>query len=184
MKKAEKQTLQHGSIYAAVRAFQQECPTIKKGSEGYGYKYANFTDIVKSITPLLDKHGLGFTQSINGSTVVTTVFWIHEEGDVHTIDSVTDIPQGIQLKGMNTFQVLGAGVSYLKRYALTSILGITTDDDTDAQGEQVTVQKKLKLSDSRFQKAVEAIEKDEYTVQELKDKYDLTEVQIKKLDEL
>ena len=38
---------------------------------------------------------------------------------------------------MNEFQVLGSGITYLRRYALSSILGIVTDKDTDAAGEQV-----------------------------------------------
>ena len=52
------------------------------------------------------------------------------------IESTTPIPQDVQLKGMNDFQVLGSAITYIRRYALSSILGIVTDKDTDASGEQ------------------------------------------------
>lgn len=38
---------------------------------------------------------------------------------------------------MNEFQVLGSAITYIRRYALSSILGIVTDKDTDASGDQV-----------------------------------------------
>ena len=38
---------------------------------------------------------------------------------------------------MNDFQVLGSAITYIRRYALSSMLGIVTDKDTDASGEQV-----------------------------------------------
>ena len=37
---------------------------------------------------------------------------------------------------MNDYQVLGSAITYLRRYALSAMLGIVTDKDTDASGEQ------------------------------------------------
>ena len=53
------------------------------------------------------------------------------------ITSRTAIPQGVKLGKMNDFQVLGSAITYLRRYALSAILGLVTDKDTDAGGEQV-----------------------------------------------
>ena len=180
MKKAN-----HASLYEAIGAFQRECPTIGKKSEGYGYKYADFTEIVQSIKPLLEKHGLGFIQYINGRAVETEVFWISPDGkQTNSITSHTNIPEDVQLKGQNTFQVLGSGISYVKRYALTSILGITTADDNDAEGVEEKKKSKPKLTDKRFQNAVKSIQNQETTVETVKDRFELTEDQIKTLDEL
>ena len=33
---------------------------------------------------------------------------------------------------MNEFQVLGSAITYIRRYALSSMLGLVTDKDTDA----------------------------------------------------
>jgi len=46
------------------------------------------------------------------------------------------IPQGVQLKGMNDFQVLGSAITYARRYSLSMMLGIVTDEDNDASGIQ------------------------------------------------
>jgi hypothetical protein len=50
--------------------------------------------------------------------------------------SSIEIPQGVSLKGMNQFQVDGSAITYYRRYALSSLLGIVTDDDNDAAGKQ------------------------------------------------
>lgn len=49
---------------------------------------------------------------------------------------------------MNDFQVLGSAITYLRRYAISAILGLVTDKDTDASGEQVE-KKKAKPVDAK-----------------------------------
>jgi hypothetical protein len=122
------------NIYKAIADFQQEVPVIHKGTTGYGYSYADLPAIYEVINPLLKKHGLGFTQPINGGNVKTIVFHV-DSGE--TIESETSIPQGVSLAKMNEFQVLGSAITYIRRYALSSILGLVTDKDTDAGGEQM-----------------------------------------------
>jgi hypothetical protein len=125
--------MENSNIYTALSAFQSECPAIHKDATGYGYNYADFGTMVETIKPILQKHGLGFYQPLDGTRLKTVVFHI-ESGD--TIESTVEIPQGIELKGMNQFQVLGSGITYLRRYSLASILGLVTDMDSDAAGEQ------------------------------------------------
>ena len=133
------------NIYKSLASFQQEVPVILKGTSGYGYQYADLPAIFEVINPLMKKHGMGFTQivTVDGSSgidcIQTIVFHV-ETGE--KIESYTRIPQGVQLKGMNDFQVLGSAITYIKRYALSSILGLVTDKDTDAGGEQVEPKKK------------------------------------------
>lgn len=122
------------NLFKALADFQQEVPVIHKGTQGYGYSYADLPAIFEIINPLLKKHGLGFYQAVNGGFLKTVVFYI-ESGEL--IESNTEIPSGVQLKGMNDFQVLGSAITYLRRYALSSLLGLVTDKDTDASGEQV-----------------------------------------------
>ena len=121
------------NIYKALADFQQEVPVILKDTPGYGYNYADLPAIFGSINPLMKKYGLGFYQAVNGTQIKTVVF--HTESE-EAIESNTDIPQGVQLKAMNDFQVLGSAITYIKRYALSSLLGLVTDKDTDASGEQ------------------------------------------------
>jgi len=141
------------NIYSALSSFQNECPIIHKGTKGYGYSYADLPSIFKVINPLLSKNGLVFTQKINRNTIDTVVAHI-ETGQ--TIESSTEIPSDVSLKGMNDFQVLGSAVTYIRRYALSSILGIVTDVDNDASGQQLP-KKKPSLNESRFSKAIEKV---------------------------
>ena len=121
------------SIYKALAAFQQEVPTIHKDTKGYGYSYADLPTIFDGINPLLSKHKLGFTQTVNGTQLCTTIFHV-ESGE--ELVGCADIPQGVTLKGMNDFQVLGSAITYMRRYQLSAMLGLVTDKDTDANGEQ------------------------------------------------
>lgn len=122
------------NIYKSLASFQQEVPVILKDTSGYGYNYADLPAIFEIINPLMKKHGMGFYQAVNGTDIKTVIFHI-ESGE--TIESNTTIPQGVQLAKMNDFQVLGSAITYIKRYALSSLLGLVTDKDTDASGDQV-----------------------------------------------
>jgi hypothetical protein len=121
------------NLFKALASFQQEVPIIHKGTEGYGYSYADLPAILPIINPLLAKHGLGFTQLGTGTGIKTIIF--HSESG-ETLESLFDIPQGVSLAKMNDFQVLGSAITYMRRYALSSALGLVTDKDTDAGGEQ------------------------------------------------
>jgi hypothetical protein len=131
------------NLFKALANFQQECPIILKDTQAFGYKYADLPAIFPVINPILKKNGLGFTQLINGMSIKTIIFHI-ESGE--QLESSTDIPQGVQLKGMNDFQVLGSAITYIRRYALSSALGLVTDKDTDASGEQLKKDDKKEVS--------------------------------------
>jgi len=126
------------NLYKSLASFQQEVPVIHKATEGFGYSYADLPSIFGVINPLLQKNGLGFYQAVetttNGTAIRTVVFHI-ESGEA--IQSDTSIPSNVQLAKMNQFQVLGSAITYIRRYALSSMLGLVTDKDTDASGEQV-----------------------------------------------
>lgn len=173
------------NIFKSIADFQQAVPVIFKDSQAYGYKYADLPAILEVINPLMKEHGLGFTQIINGITLKTIVFHV-ESGE--TIESSIDIPQGVDLKGMNPFQVLGSAITYLRRYALSSMLGLVTDKDTDAQGEQVKptaqpVKKTLDTDSQNFTMALNAVANGSFTVAKIKEKYNLTPAAEKSLTE-
>jgi hypothetical protein len=137
------------NYYKALAGFQQECPVLLKDTDGYGYKYVDLTKIIHSINPLMEKHGLGFTQKLGTnkdtgqSCLTTTIFHVSSgESDSATVD----IPL-VEMKGQNLYQAFGSGTTYFRRYALSAQLGIISDKDVDAYGEQVTptANKKLDL---------------------------------------
>lgn len=138
------------ALYKALADFQQEVPVIMKYTTGHNYKYADLPAIFEVVNPLLKKHGLGFTQLINGTTIRTILFHV-ESGEV--IESDTDMPieslvyeptadgKKFVLRGfeaMNKAQAIGSLVTYFRRYALSSMLGLVTDKDTDASGKIIS----------------------------------------------
>jgi len=169
-------------LFKALAAFQQEVKPIFKGTKGYGYSYADLPTIFDKINPLLQKHGLGFTQLINTheeDNYLNTIIFHVESGE--TLESNTLIPQ-VSLKGMNDYQSFGSGVSYFRRYCISSALGLVTDKDTDAAGEQVKVVKKEKLNTKRFADALIAVQEGKITKDKLIEKFALTNVQSKALE--
>jgi len=169
------------NLFKALANFQQEVPVIHKATQGYGYSYADLPKIFEVINPILKKHGLGFTQQLTnqeGQNCLKTVIF-HESGEF--MESVCMIPY-VQLKGMNDYQGFGSGVTYYRRYALSAALGLVTDKDTDASGEQV---KKLPaIDEKRFQAAIKSILEGTYSIERLKESFSLTEGQIDMLNAL
>ena len=146
------------NIIKAIADFQQECPVILKDTSGYGYKYADLTQIDSVIKPLLAKHQLMIVQPLNGNTITTTIYHI---GSGEFITSVCNVPfesikyepvtteitkGGVTEKktkyiiagfeGMNTAQAYGSLITYFRRYTISSLLGLITDKDTDGTGEK------------------------------------------------
>ena len=121
----------------ALSAFQMECPIIHKDTQGHKYTYADLPKIYSVINPILHKHGLVIAQPLVNSCIETILYHIPSE---EFLRATTEIPQ-IALANMNDYQAFGSGVTYYRRYALSSMLGLVTDKDTDAAGTQVAVSK-------------------------------------------
>ena len=133
------------TLFKALADFQNEVPTIHEETKGFNYTYSNLNSIFKVIKPLLKKHDLGFYQILDDRNLVTTIFHI-KSGE--QIQGSAEIPQ-VSLKGMNDYQTLGSGVTYLRRYSLSTMLGLITDKDVDACGVQEAKQKE-KITDGNL----------------------------------
>jgi len=172
------------NLFKKLASFQQEVPVIHKGTQGYGYSYANLSTIFEVINPLLQKHGLGFTQLVGENNIKTIIFDVNSG---ETIETITNIPDNVDLKGMNKFQVLGSAITYIRRYALSSALGLITDKDTDASGEQtkptVTVTVKPTLGTPQFEAMINSINAGNVkAVKEALVKYTVSEQQMKAIN--
>lgn len=113
-------------IYGQLLQFQNKLRKVNKDAKGYNYSYASFDNVVETIAPELKTQGLGYTHTFDGQDIVCTLF--NTEGE--TITSKLTLSTEI-LKGMNASQSMGAAITYARRYTLTAILGLVTDDDTD-----------------------------------------------------
>jgi len=122
-------------IFKALKQFQSECPGIKKDSTNpfFKSKYADLAGIWETIQPILAKCDLVVIQPIRGREIITTL--IHSSGE--TVESNTPIV----CKSENNPQDFGSAITYARRYALSSLLGIVTEDDDD--GNKANLQKQV-----------------------------------------
>lgn len=111
---------------ALVKA-QMEMQTPKKGSVNpfFKNKYADLNDVLSAVVPALNNNGIVLLQplvNIEGKNFVRTVL-MHESGQ--EFESFAEIFCSKQ----NDAQAYGSGISYARRYALSSICGIGSEDD-------------------------------------------------------
>jgi|TARA_R100000482_G_C5103853_1_gene137011 hypothetical protein len=127
------------NLYKALAKFQKEVKSIPKNSKGYGYDYAKLEEIIKVVTPTLHKNGLVVIQTIDTDEIrnipsVKTILAHTDSGE--SIESVTPVAE-VKLGSMNTYQSLGSGITYMRRYSIAGILGICPDDDIDSNEKLV-----------------------------------------------
>jgi len=94
-----------------------------KNGGTYKFTYADMDSTNKMIREPLAKNGLCIIFRIRESQLVTML--LHKSGEF--IESEMPLPQ----HGTN-YQEYGSALTYLKRYALTAILGLSTEEDDDA----------------------------------------------------
>jgi hypothetical protein len=118
------------NIASALVKAQLEMIAPKKGSVNpfFKNKYADLNDVLAAVVPALNNNGIVLLQplvNIEGKNFVKTVL-MHESGEV--FESLAEI----FCKNTNDAQAYGSGVTYARRYSLSSIVGIGSEDD-DAQ---------------------------------------------------
>lgn len=130
-------------IFDRVRHFQEDMENVEiiKATEAYGYYYATYADILKIIVPILKKHKIWYQHrnswdSYANNNKLTTVLYCVEDYDDHMFCE-TVIDSEATIAKMNQFMVLGSAITYFKRYHLTTMLDIISDEDTDAGGKRV-----------------------------------------------
>lgn len=145
------------NLLKAIADFQFECPAIKKEKNNdFGkFKYTDLSDVLQVIKPLLQKHGLGFYQ-ITEADVLKTVLFHVESGE--TLESTLKMDLNVELKGMNKYQVMGSAISYSRKYALTAILGIVSDEKSIDELKPDDKPKKPKLNDKQIIQLVASIQ--------------------------
>ena len=124
--------LRFDALAPAFIKAQAEMTDPVKDTQGYGYKYATLDQMLQIVRPVLSKHGLGVMQNLeggdNGHVSVNTII-IHESGQ--TMESIMSMPISAK-KGLSAEQNVGTAISYARRYALQSCLGLMAEEDTDA----------------------------------------------------
>lgn len=111
-------------IASALLAFQKEVGNVAKDATNpfFKSKYASLENVINTVKPVLAKHGLSYSQMPEGEGLNTLL--------MHTSGEYLEAWAQLKLKD-ETPQGQGSAITYMRRYALSSILGIATEDDDD-----------------------------------------------------
>lgn len=119
-------------LAAALSKFQGEVsnpPNSKFVAAGkFSYKYAPLDEILNIIRPLLSSNGLSIVQApimSDGMVGVSTTL-IHKSGEWLESSNML-LPMDKQ-----SAQGAGSAITYSRRYSISSMLGISSEDDDDA----------------------------------------------------
>lgn len=116
-------------IASAIVKAQGELNAVSKDGTNphFRSKYATLQNIVESCRDTLRKHGLAVVQTFNetdGTYINLDTTLLHESGEwiagTITVQPTKHDPQG-----------LGSAATYARRYALSTILGVVSDEDDD-----------------------------------------------------
>lgn len=124
-------------LAAALAKAQASFPAIEKTKTvrvktrtggTYTFKYAPLDDVLHGLRPILNENGLALSQLLSmtpdGRPALRTLL-LHEGGE--TLEDVCPLP----VNGGESAQEIGSAITYLRRYAVVSLLGIATEEDDD-----------------------------------------------------
>lgn len=129
---AERRTAQDARIplLRAIAAVQAEMPTLRKSETAnvgkYSYKFVPLDAVWEALRPLLTKHGLVVTNTMDQQTFRAFVFHVETGQSMSCGFPIkTDLPP----------QELGKAYTYARRYALCALLQIVADKDDDCAAQ-------------------------------------------------
>lgn len=119
---------------AIVKNKSAEVTTKREGARSYTYGYADLAAVLEVVRPVLGENGIAIIQlpnSSNGTVTVSTIL-AHRSGQF--------IRNNLSLSCSNGDpQALGSAITYLRRYALQSMLGVApSEEDDDGQAASGT----------------------------------------------
>ena len=122
-------------ISKALAEFRKEVKQPLKDANNpfFKSKYVPLENVVEAIDEVAPNHGLSFTQwpvnDGNGNVGVSTML-LHSSWQYIEYDPIYMKPD------KQTPQAIGSAITYSKRYSLSAVFGITSDEDDD--GNQAT----------------------------------------------
>lgn len=133
LREREQERQAEAEMAEALAAFQAACPSIKRTADSHHGKFADYGSIVRVVRPIMAVHGLTFTHdsSDDGKEVTITCTLRHVAGATRTATFTG--PYDASGK-KNPLQARASARSYGKRYTLSDVLGIATEEDDDGDG--------------------------------------------------
>jgi hypothetical protein len=136
-----------GKLADALAKAQAEIEPAKMNSRNpfLKNKYADLSSVVDSFKGPLSKHGLSFVQMVTApeddstGVIELTTLLMHSSGEWLQSTMSMRWEKG---KGQTIQQSIGVAISYARRYSLSAMLGIVSDEDTDGSVADVKPKRK------------------------------------------
>ena len=110
------------SLLKKIHKIKKEVGKISKDSKNPFYKssYTDINSLLEQIEPLLEKEGLILLQPIKDNQVVSEII---------DLENGSSILSSLKLPELLDPQKIGSAVTYYRRYTLTSLLALQSEDD-------------------------------------------------------
>jgi ERF superfamily len=110
-------------LIKALIAAKGDFQTIPKDkiNPHYKSKYSTLDAVLGAVEPALAKHGLVLTHQAKGDEFITTLY--HESGQC--------LSSSLPLPSFADPQKMGSWISYARRYSITGLLSVCSDEDDD-----------------------------------------------------
>ena len=120
-------------ISLALSKAQGEMPIISFDRQSHNNRYASLTAIVDGTQATLAKHGLSIIQTftVGEKTNMIVTSLLHQSGEWLEDDGVPLIVDKQNMQG------LGSAITYAKRYGMSAMLRIVTDEDDDGNASML-----------------------------------------------
>lgn len=142
----------------AFAAAMAEMPDVPKTGENKHTrrKYSTLDDLIRTARPVLARHGLSLNwqPQIDGDQITMTATVRHSMGHAITAKDSAARDKGAQ---MNVIQGGGSTQTYLKRYTGFAILGLSSGDEVDDDGQGAA--RGASISADQFRELRDLIEK-------------------------
>lgn len=112
-------------LYSALAKFQAEVKNAPKDCKNphFGSRYASLGSVIDTVRPALHRQGLVYLQTIRGAGLETRL--VHVATGQELVDTTP------LLLSKQDPQALGSALTYARRYGLSTICGIVSEDDDD-----------------------------------------------------
>lgn len=120
-----------GGFEQVLKDAEASVQSRREGARSYSYDYASLAAVLKAVRPKLSAAGIAIIQApVSGQNAVRVVTFIaHSSGQWMRNELAIGITS-------TDAQTIGSAITYARRYALMSLLGVAPEDDDD--GSQAT----------------------------------------------
>lgn len=123
---------QLNEIATALAKAQGEFESPQKKAKAYNYKYADLAEIMDCVKDPLSSNGLSIINQMSGGEFpILSTTLLHSSGQWIK----TDVPLYFKATDkINEMQALGSAITYARRYAISCILNLAADKESDDDG--------------------------------------------------